>query len=194
MVGDIGIIHICPEAYSSRKILPHSLVFPHRFLAVVDKWFQTVLFNLFLAVQTQHFLHFQLYRKAVGIPSCLSRYHAAFHGAVSRNHIFDNTCQNMADVRLAIGCGRAVIESVGLTFFSVFHALFENFIVFPEFLDVFFSFHKIHVCGDFLIHVLFSFLCAWGDIYNKKASALQQDESLSYRLTTSYTYYHTRSL
>src|SRR5699024_3430597 len=88
----------------------------------------------------------------VGIPSGLSWNHIAFHGPVSGDHILDNTGEHMADVRFSISGRRSVIEGIGRTFFTVFHALFENVIVFPELFYFFLPFYKVEVCSNFLIH------------------------------------------
>ena len=128
------MLHICPESDCSREILPHSFIFPDTFLTFVNKRLQSVFFDLILSVQSQKFLYFQLYRQTVGIPSGLSRNHLPFHGLVSRDHIFDNTGKNMTNMRLSISGRRAVVKGVCLPFLSVFHALFKNLVLFPEFL------------------------------------------------------------
>ena len=80
---------------------------------------------------------------SVGIPSGFTRNHVAFHGAVTRDHILDNTCQHVSDMRFAVGGRRSVIEGVGFTLFAVFHTLFENVIVFPELFNFFFSLDEV---------------------------------------------------
>ena len=50
MIGYIRIVHICPEAYGTGKVLPHSLIFPNALLAFADKGIQAVLLDLLLAV------------------------------------------------------------------------------------------------------------------------------------------------
>ena len=119
---------------------------------MLDKRLQTILLDLLLAVQAQHLLHFQLYRQSVGIPSGLSRYHVAFHGAVSRDHILDDTGQHVSDVRLAVGCRRAVIKRIRLSLFALLDTLLENMVLSPELFCLLFSFNKIHICRNLLIH------------------------------------------
>src|SRR5699024_11613653 len=47
------IFHICPETNGSGKIFPHSFVFPHTFLTLIDKWHQSVFLDLVFSVQTK---------------------------------------------------------------------------------------------------------------------------------------------
>ena len=152
MVSYVRIIHICPKTNSPGKIFPHSFIFPYAFLTFADKRIQTIFFDLLFSVQSQKLFHFQLYRKPVGIPACFSRYHIALHRFISWNHVFDDTGQHMADMGLSVGCGRSVIEGIGFSFFSVFHALSENIIIFPELFRFLFSLNEIEICGNFFVH------------------------------------------
>ena len=155
VIGYIGIVHISPEANGVGEILPHALVLPDAFLTFFDKRLQTILLNLLLAVQSQLLLNFQLHRQAVGVPSGLSRHHIPLHGPVSGNHILDYTGLHMADMRLAVGSWRSVIEYIGLAALPHFNAFLKDVLCFPELLHFFFPFHKLKVCGDFVIHNVF---------------------------------------
>ena len=152
MIGDIWVVHVGPEADRAGEILPHALIFPYAFLALVDERLQSVFFDLLLAVKTEQLLNLQLHRETVGIPACLSRHHAALHRAVSRDHVLDNTGQHMADVRFAVGCRRPVIEDVIRAAFALLHTLLKNVIVVPELFDFLFTGDKIHVSGNFPVH------------------------------------------
>ena len=46
----------------------------------------------------------------------------------------------MADVGLAVGRGRAVVESIGWPLLAAVDALFKDVVFFPEFLYFFFAF------------------------------------------------------
>ena len=156
MIGNIRIVHVSPEANGAGEFLPHAFVFPDTLFTVLDERLQTILLDLLLAIQAKHLLYFQLNRKSVGIPACLTRNHAAFHGAVTRDHIFDNTGQYVADMRLAVCGRRAIVEGVGRTLFAGIHTLLENVLIIPELFNFFLSLYKIHICRYFLIH---AFLC-----------------------------------
>ena len=145
MVGYVRCIHISPEADCAREILPHTLIFPHAFLAVADEGFEAVFLNLLLAVDAEHLFNLKLNGETVSIPACLTGYHIALHCAVSGNHILDNSGQNVTDVGFAVCGGRAVIEGVGGAALSGFDASLENLIFFPEFKHSFFSFDEIKI-------------------------------------------------
>ena len=155
VIGYIGIVHIGPESNGVGEILPHALVLPDAFLTFLDERLQTVLLNLLLAVQSQLLLNFQLHRQAMSVPSGLSRHHISLHGPVSGNHVLDYTRLHMADMRLAVGSWRSVIKYIGLTALPHLDALFKDVLCFPELLHFFFPFHKLKVCGDFVIHSVF---------------------------------------
>ena len=131
---------------------------------MLNKRFKAVPLDLLLAVQSQALLYLQLHRKSVRIPAGLSRYHIALHCPVSRNHIFNDTRQHMADMGFSVGRGGAVIECVGFALFTAVDAFFKDLVVFPELLDVFFSFYKIKVCRDFVVHNCFLLISAYNDI------------------------------
>ena len=145
MVCYIRIIHICPETNGRRKIFPHTFIFPDTFLTFVNKWNQTIFFNLFFSIQSQQFLYFQLYRKSMCIPSCFSRNHIAFHGTITGNHVFDYTSQYMTNVWFTICCRRTIIKCICLSLFTLFHTFFKNMVFFPELFCVFFSLHEIQI-------------------------------------------------
>ena len=63
---------------------------------------------------------------------------------------------SMADMRLAIGCWRSIIESKFRTVLSQFNTLFKNHVVGPEFLDFLLSLNKILIGTYFVIHLVSS--------------------------------------
>ena len=151
VVGYVGMIHIGPEAHGVGEILPHALVLPDALLAVLDKRLQTVLLDLLLAVQA-HLLHFQLHRKSVSVPACFSGNHVSLHSPVSGDHILDHAGENVADVGLAVGCGRPVVEHVGSSLGPRLNTLLKNVVVSPELFNFLLSVHKIEIRGYFVVH------------------------------------------
>ena len=113
--------------------------------------------DLILSVKPQLLLNFQLYRKSVSIPACLSWNHVALHCPISWNHILDNSGKYMSDMRLSVGCWRSVVKSICWSLFTVFHAFFKNVIVFPKLFNLFFPVYKVQVRIYFLIHRISSF-------------------------------------
>ena len=63
------MFHVRPEADRAGEILPHTLIFPHGLLALVDKRLQSVCLDLILAVQTELFLYLNLHRQTVRVPA-----------------------------------------------------------------------------------------------------------------------------
>ena len=152
------MVHVCPEADSVGECSPHALVLPHGFLALLDERLDAVFFNIFLVLETELLLDFDLDRKAVCVPSCLSRNALTLHGVVSRDRVLDDTRQDMTDVRLAICRRRAVIEHVERVSFIFLDALLEDFIVIPELDRFFLAVNEIHVGVNLFIKHLFPLL------------------------------------
>ena len=109
----------------------------------INKRNQTVFLYLLLTIQAKQLLYFKLYRETMGIPACLTRNHAALHCAVSGDHVFDDTGQYVADMRLAVGSWRSVIKHIRLASFTHLDALFKNVFICPELFYFFFPFYKL---------------------------------------------------
>ena len=132
VIGDVGVLHIGPEADLAGEILPHTLVFPYALLALLDKGLKTVFLYPLLALDAEQLLDLDLNGQTVGIPARLSGHHIALHGLVARDHILYNSRQHVADMRLAVCGRRAVIESESLRIFTRVDALLENVVLVPE--------------------------------------------------------------
>ena len=146
MVGNIRVIHISPETNGAGEILPHSFVFPDTLFTFLDERLNTVLLDLLFSVESKKLLNLKLYRKSVGIPTGLTRNHIPLHGAVSRDHILDNTGKYVSDMRFSVCGRRSVIEYVRGSFSAAVDTLFKDLFIFPEFLNLFFPVHKVQVC------------------------------------------------
>ena len=158
VIGDIRVFHIGPETDLGGEILPHALVLPDTLLAVINKGSQSVLLDLLFSVEAEFLLDFYLHRQTVCVPSRLTGDHLPFHGMIAWNHILDDTRQHMSDMRLAVGCRRAVIKDIALVSFSLFDTLLKDLILIPEFFDVVFTSHEIQVCRYRFVHTHVPFL------------------------------------
>ena len=49
---------------------------------------------------------------------------------------------------------RTVIECVGLSLFALFHGFFEDVMIFPELLCLLFPVNEVHICFNFVIHII----------------------------------------
>ena len=141
MICDIRVVHVGPEADRAGEILPHAFVFPYVLLALFDKGLETVCFYLFFSVDADFLLDFELYGETVCVPARFTRNIVALHCAVSRNHIFDDTGQDVADVGLAVCRGRTVIENIGRAFLLL--CLFKDLFVVPELKYLFLSLDEV---------------------------------------------------
>ena len=152
VVGDVRVFHVRPVADALGHLLPLGLVLPDGLLALLDKRLDAVLLDLRLAVQAEHLLDLQLDRQAVGIPAGLAQHVVALHGAVARDDVLDRAGLHVADVRLAVGRGRAVKEGERGRALAQRHALLENVVFPPEFDDLFLAGDKVHVGRNLLVH------------------------------------------
>ena len=152
-IGDIGVLHVRPEADGLREVLPHALVFPHALLAVLDEGFETVRLNLILAVDAEHLLDLQLDRQTVRVPARFTGDVAALHGLIARDHVLDHAGEHVTDMRLAVCRRRTVVEGEGLAAGAVFAAFFKNVIFLPETPHVLFAADEGKIGGYFLIHL-----------------------------------------
>ena len=122
----------------------------------------------------------------MGIPSCLTRNHITLHCTVSRNHILDNSCKHMANMRFAVCCRRSVIEGVSRAFFTVFHTFFKNMVFFPELFYFFLSFYEIQIRIYFLVQSFFLLFLIKSRYNKKKPSSCKRTKAVSTRYTTCY--------
>ena len=157
MIGDVGVLHIHPEAHAVRHILPQVQVLPDALLALLDKGLDAVGFDLRLAVQTKLLFHLQLYRQAVGIPAGDAQHGFSLHGLIAGNQILDGAGKHMADMGLAVGGGRAVEKGKIIRAVAQVEALVDNIIVLPELEHFLFALVKMHVGCDFAVHLLAPF-------------------------------------
>ena len=109
-IGNVGVVHISPEADGCGEILPHFLIIPNRFLTVRDKRGKTVAFNLVLSVNAEFLLYLKLNGKTVSIPTRLTNYSFSFHGLIAGNHVFYYTGKHVPDMGLTVCRGGTVVE------------------------------------------------------------------------------------
>ena len=143
LVGDVGVIHVCPEAHAVGHYFPLALVLPYGFLALVDEGDNAVFFYLLLAVQAQLLFNFQLYGQAVGIPAGLAQHVIALHGLVAGYDVLHGAGQHVADVGLAVGGWGTVVEGIGGGALTQLYALFKDAVLLPEFQRLFFTGYEI---------------------------------------------------
>ena len=152
VIGDVGIVHIGPEADDAGELLPHPLILPHALLAFVNEGGDAVLLDLLLAVKAELFLDLKLHGQTVGVPARLTQDVGALHRAVARDHILDDARQHVADVRLAVRGRRTVVEGVVFAFFSAVDALLEDVVLLPEGKHLALTVNEVHVRRYLVVH------------------------------------------
>ena len=152
LIGDVGVLHIRPEGHAVGHFLPLVLVLPHALFALGDEGLDAVGLDLRLAVQAQQLFHLQLHRQAVGVPAGLAQYVLALHALEARNQVLDGARLNVADVRAAVGRGRAVEEGETLRAVAVMEAFFHDAFALPEVQHFLFALDEVHVRGYFAVH------------------------------------------
>ena len=131
-IGDVGMLHVDPVADLLGHLFPLVQVFPYALLALGDERLDAVLLDLGFPVQAQGFLDLQLHGQAVGIPAGLAQDALALHGPVPRDQVLDNAGLDMADMRLAVGCGRAVKEREALAPVPMVKAFPDDVLFLPQ--------------------------------------------------------------
>ena len=154
VVSDIGVVHIHPIAHALGHTLPFVLVFPHAFLALFDKRFHAVLFNILLAVHAQLFFHLQLHGQTVRVPAGFAQNVIPLHRLVTGDNILHDARENMPYVRLSVCRGRSVVKGKGRFSFVFLHAFFEYVAFFPELDHLLLSFAKMHIGRYFIVHLI----------------------------------------
>ena len=156
VVGDIGVLHVRPVADALAHLLPLGLVLPDGLLALLDERLDAVLLDLRLAIEAEHLLDLQLDRQAVGVPAGLAQHVVALHRAVARDDVLDGARLDVADVRLAVGRGRAVKERERRSALAQLHRLLEHIFPAPELEDLLLADDEVHIGRNLLIHLVSS--------------------------------------
>ena len=144
VVGDVRVFHVRPVAHAFGHFFPFALVFPDAFLAFFDKRLDAVFFDVLLAVHAEHLFHFQLDGQTVRVPARFAQDVLALHRLIAGNDVLHHAGENVADVRLAVCRGRAVVERKLLSALSLLHAVLKHVLLFPERDHFLFALDKVH--------------------------------------------------
>ena len=152
MVGDVGVLHVDPVTHLVGHFLPVVQVLPDRLLALADEGLDAILFDLRLAVQAEDLLDLQLNGQTMGIPAGLTQDVLSLHGVEAGEEILDDAGLDVADVGLAVGRGRAIVEGEGLAVLAVTKGTADHVVLLPQRGDLFLTRGEIHVGCYFLVH------------------------------------------
>jgi len=130
--GDVGFIHVHPEADALGHLPPLRQVSAHALAAASIETVHAVLLYLVLAGEAQFFLHLQLHGETVGIPAGDAGGVTALHGAVAGDDILEDASQDMVDAGAAVSGGRSLIEHEAVAVPAGLHAAPEDIFLPPQ--------------------------------------------------------------
>ena len=87
VIGHVGVFHVDPVTYALAHLLPFVLILENGFLALIVKRLNPVSFDLFFAVETELFFHFEFHGKSVRIPARFSQNVPALHRLKARDNV-----------------------------------------------------------------------------------------------------------
>ena len=130
---DIGMIHIRHVPHPLTHIAPHSGISEDGLSALLVEFPDSVALDVLFAVESQLLLDFNLHRKAVGIPACLSVDLKSLHRLVAVNRVLQRSSHHVMDARFAVGSRRPLIEDELRLPLPGFYALVEQILLVPFF-------------------------------------------------------------
>ena len=129
------MIHIHPVTHLLREVTPLGGVHHHVLTTLAVIVFYRDIFLGFFIVDiclgnTQVFLHTQLDRQSVGIPSGLSVHLITLHGLIAVESIFDGTRQHVVNTGVTVSRWRSLIEyELGASFALGYRTVEQIFLI-----------------------------------------------------------------
>ena len=151
LICDVGMLHIRPEADDIGELLPHTLVLPDGLTAFLDERLDAVLLDLLLAVDADRLLDLQLDGQSMRVPARLAEHLAPLHRLIARQHILDDTRQNVPDMRAAVRRRRAVVKRERIAALTLVNGTLCNMILAPKIRNGFLARGKIQICIYFFV-------------------------------------------
>ena len=147
--GDVGVLHIRPEADALAHARPLFHVAADALLAAFVESGDAERFDLGLGFEPQLLFDLQFDREAVGIPACFARHGVSPHGLVARDQVLEDARHHMVDAgpvvrrRWAfVEDEQAVAREAGL--WRSLNALEEDRVRPPEVENAFFQLRKVN--------------------------------------------------
>ena len=97
------------------------------------------------------FLDLKLHGQTVRVPARLAEHLAPLHRLIARQHILDNTRQNVPDMRAAVRRRRAVVERERIAALTLVNGTLCNMIIAPKIRNGFLARGKIQICIYFFV-------------------------------------------
>ena len=131
-VGDVGVVHVHPEADAVGHALPLADVAEDRLPAPLVEGLDAVRLDLLLAREAELALDLQLDGQAVRVPAALPRHAVAAHGAVARDQVLEDPRQHVVDAGVAVRRGRPLVERKQPIGGPLLHAATEDVALPPQ--------------------------------------------------------------
>ena len=110
VVGDVGVIHIEPDARALGHGLPFLNVPEDAFATTAVELLNSENLNLVLGLEAEFFFDFKLHRQAVRVPSTSAQRAKTSHGLVAEEYIFERARQNVVNTRATVGSWGPFVE------------------------------------------------------------------------------------
>ena len=130
--GDVGVVHVNPEADAVGQLLPFPDVAKDTLAALGVELSHAIVLDGLLAVEIQLLLDLQLHGKAMRIPAPLPEDMVATHGLVAGEEVFENPSQDVMSSRNPVCGGWPLIKHVSRRTLTNLQALLENLVLFPK--------------------------------------------------------------
>ena len=132
-VGNVGVLHIDPISHFFGELVPdvgvaHDGLFTSLVVGVYTDFGTDVFFG-----DAEFFFYAELYRQAVGIPTCFAVYLLSFEGLVTAKDIFNGAAHDVVNTGQTIGRRRPFIKDKRGSSVALCHGLLKNGFFLPFF-------------------------------------------------------------
>src|SRR3989344_3616196 len=132
------MLQVNPKSQALGKFLPFVFILPNRFFCFLIELSDAVALDVVFGFKAKRFLHLNLHRKTVRVPSCATRDVKTAHGFVAADNVFKRPRFCVVNPRLAVCRGRALIKYKGLAALGFLKRFFKRLILLPELKDFLF--------------------------------------------------------
>ena len=128
---DVGLIQIHPVPHTSREIIPQILVLENTLSTLCIVLSNSILLHLRTPLQPKCFLHLNLYRKPMRIPSALALHLVSLQTLVAAEQILHGTGHHVMNPRFPVGRRRPLVKGEWDSILPALQSFLKNVIFFP---------------------------------------------------------------
>ena len=154
VVGDVGVLHVQPDAGAVGHGLPFADVAEDALAAAAVELFDAELLDLLLAGDAELFLNLQLDREAVRVPSATAQGPEAAHGLVAEDDVLERAGEDVVDAGAAVRRGRPLVEDEQRGIRALAVDAVRQVGLAPCFEDRGLQLREVHLAGDGFIPFL----------------------------------------